>query len=96
MYLKPKDMAERLHLPAYKVSSLANDLEKTGCCRFRKTPLGSFLFMEKDFVVLKQYSDTLYFFKRKRHAIDMIKQQMHMQEEVPEDVLKHMKNARRV
>lgn len=94
MYLKPKDMAEKLHLPAYKVSTLAKDLENAGCCTFRKTPLGSFLFVEKDYFVLKQYADTLYFFKRKRHAIEMLKEQLEKEEEPPEDVMAYMKNAR--
>ena len=97
MYLKPKDMGEKLRLPATKVSSLAKDLESSGCCVFRKTPLGSFLFEEKDFLVLKHYSDTLYFFKRKRHAIEMLKEQLdQQQEEEKESVLSTMKNARYV
>lgn len=95
MFLKPKDIAERLHLPAYKVSVLAKDLEKSGYCIFQKTPLGSFLFIEKDYIVLKQYSEMLYFFKRKRHALEMLKQQLPSQEEEEtENVLAHMKHAR--
>lgn len=96
MTLKPKDVAERLEIKPYRVSILAQDLENHNCYKFDTTPLGSFLFHEKDVEILKQYMESLIFFKKKKEAIQMLKFQLDSQktDTSKEEIKKYMKNAR--
>lgn len=71
--LKPKDVALLLQIKPYQVTALAKDIEHAGLYRFKKTPIGSFLFKEEEIELLKEYYQTYYFFRKKKVALDMLR-----------------------
>lgn len=76
LLLKPKDVAKKLNTPPDKISLLAHDIESACIYTFPKTALGSFLFEEKDVIILKEYHDLIYFFRKKKEALHMLDQQL--------------------
>lgn len=74
--LKPKDIAEKLNTKPEKVSKFASDIESAQLYLFAKTPLGSFQFQEDDVAILKEYADLMYFFNRKKEALEMLNHQI--------------------
>jgi hypothetical protein len=96
-YYKPKDMAKFLDLPPEKISKLANDIETTSLHKFRKTPMGSYLFIKSDLEVLKEYHQILFFFKNKKQVNKMFEYRMDEisfdEGETQPTWTKHLKNA---
>lgn len=78
VFLKPKDVAERLGVSPRQVSSLAKDLENAQLVQFQKTGLGSFLFREEDPELLLEYYQLLGFFGKKVFALQMFQEQMEL------------------
>lgn len=76
IFLKPKDIAKTLNTPPDKISVFAHDIEQARLHTFHRTPLGSYLFQEKDIVILKEYHDLMYFFQRKKDALEMLHAEM--------------------
>lgn len=76
LFLKPKDIAQTLNTPPDKISGLAQDIEQARLYTFHRTPLGSFLFEEKDIAILKEYQDLLFFFQRKKEALEMLEHEL--------------------
>lgn len=70
--IKPKEVATRLGIRPNQVSILAKDIENANLYRFLKTPLGSYIFLEKEIEILKEYNQTFYFFKKKKQALEML------------------------
>jgi hypothetical protein len=79
--VKPKYMAQKLGIQPSKLTILAKDIENANLYKFPKTPLGSFLFYEKNEEMLKEYQQTLWFFKRKKEALLVLERRMDLFEE---------------
>lgn len=95
--LKPKDMAERLGITPAQVTILAKDIEKTQTYKFRKTALGSFLFLERDYKIIKEYQQILHFFGKKEIAMEMFENKMSSYESMKEtrpDWTRYLRNAK--
>lgn len=95
--LKPKDVANKIGITPSKVSVLAQEIEASQLYSFTKTPLGSFLFFEKDIELLKEYSYIRVFFREKNERFQMLKhkiEELSLIEEEKPDWMKHLKNAR--
>lgn len=95
--LKPKDLSKELDIPAYKISTMAKDIENAQLHTFTKTSLGSFQFEEKDKIVLEEYYQLINFFKKKRYALEMLEQQLILklpQEESEPEWMKFLLNAK--
>lgn len=97
LFLKPKDVAKTLNTSPTRISAFATDIEQARVYSFSKTALGSFLFQEKDIVVLKEYGDLMRFFNRKKEALEMLSQQVKVmpvdQDKRPEWA-KYLRNAK--
>lgn len=87
-YLKPKDVARILETTPIKVSKYAKDIESVGIYRFKKTPIGSFLFQKEEIELIKTYMEMSYFFKNKKEISNVLKMQpelfMKKEEKYPE------------
>lgn len=98
VFLKPKDVAKTLNAPPDKVSVFAQDIEQARLHTFHRTPLGSYLFEEKDLRILKEYHDLMFFFQRKKEALEMLHQEMaELSDEQEETTLawtRHLHNAK--
>lgn len=73
IYLKPKDMALILDVKPYQITKFAKDIESSNMYKFKKTPLGSYLFKKEEIEMLKEYKDIYIFFKNKKNALKMVK-----------------------
>lgn len=93
--LKPKDVSKTLNIPPAKISKLAQDLEGAQINKFNRTPLGSFLFIEKEILLLKEYHDLLFFFQKKEPALQYLIQNTVEEEEskIP-DWMQYLPNAK--
>lgn len=95
-YLKPKDMALRLGIEPARVSAYAKEIENTRRYKFGKTPMGSFLFVQNDEKILKEYSQLVGFFEKKSAVMEMIHyklDQLEPEKKEP-DWFKRLKNIR--
>lgn len=70
--MKPKIMAQRLHVTPARVSVYAKEIESTRKYRFKKTPMGSFLFSIEDEKILKEYIQLVHFFEKKSAVMEML------------------------
>ena len=94
--LKPKDMAKRIGVAPDRVSAYAKEIEKTRRYTFKKTPMGSFLFVHEDEKILREYVQLLQFFEKKSAVIEMIHYKLdQIQEQSTEPVwFKRLKNIK--
>lgn len=93
--IKINEMARYLQVDPAKLSQHAEEIEATKVYKFGRTPLGSFLFDEDDYEVLKDYLQVAAFFGRKRETMDMFRQISETKYRIKSrpDWMKHMPNA---
>lgn len=72
--IKPKEMARFLNISPARLSKYADEIEMVKVYRFNRTPLGSFLFEEDDYEILREYIQIANFFGRKKDTMEMFKQ----------------------
>lgn len=83
-YIKPKEMAQRLEIAPERVSVYAKEIENTRRYKFGKTPMGSFLFVQKDEKILREYAQLVQFFEKKSAVLEMIHYKLDQMEPEPQ------------
>jgi hypothetical protein len=71
--IKPKEMAAYLGISPPRLSCYADEIEMVKVYRFKRTPLGSLIFVEDDIEVLTDYMRVAAFFGRKKETMEMFR-----------------------
>lgn len=92
---KPKHLAIILNIPPERVSVLAQQIEQSKLYRFKKTPLGSYIFKQDDIEVISEFFHISLFFNKRKQVNEMLRYKLssYKQEEERPQWFKHLKNA---